>query len=99
MANMRKAWRWAANSETTLGLLLLIVALAGAGVLVDGKHACGSARCHGERLIVTISVCGTLILCAVSVLGVAWSSAPGTRRWALIGLAGELACLGAGALA
>ena len=109
MADMRKAWRaanWVLRSETTLGLLLLVVALAGAGIVVNGmssaEHACTARDTAGicddslKEIVYPISVFGTLIFCAVSLLGVKWASAVWMRRWALIGLAGELVCLAAG---
>lgn len=107
MARMGKVWRWVLRSETTLGLVLLVVALAGAGVVInwmssadDGCGTHGTAAICDNSLtdfVVPISVFGTLIFCAVSILGVKWSSAVWMRRWTLIGLIGELVCLGAGA--
>ncbi|MDN3358339.1 hypothetical protein [Actinomadura sp. DC4] len=104
---MRKVWRWVVRSETTLGLILLMFALAGAGVVIhwmsSAEQGCApgdpAAICDDalKDVIVPITVFGTLLFCAVSVLGVKWSSATWMRRWALIGLAGELACLGVGA--
>jgi hypothetical protein len=104
---MRKVWRWIWRSETTLGLVLLVVALAGAGVVVDWMSAADdgcsagatAAICDGsvKDLIVPVSVFGTLIFCAVSLIGVKWSSPIWMRRWTVIGLLGELACLAAGA--
>jgi ABC-type transport system involved in cytochrome c biogenesis permease subunit len=44
-----------------------------------------------------IAVFGTLIFCAVSLIGIKWSAPTWMRRWTLIGLVGELACLAAGA--
>jgi ABC-type transport system involved in cytochrome c biogenesis permease subunit len=95
------------RSETTLGLFLLIVALAGAGVVINwmssAEHGCTprdtAAICDGalKDVIVPICVFGTLAFCAVSVIGVKWSSYAWMRRWALIGLAGELVCLATGA--
>jgi ABC-type transport system involved in cytochrome c biogenesis permease subunit len=107
MTDMRKVWRWVAQSETTLGLLLLVIALAGAGIVVNwmssAAHGCTprdtAAVCDDalKDVIVPISVFGTLIFCAVSLIGVKWSSGTWMRRWTLIGLLGELACLAAGA--
>jgi ABC-type transport system involved in cytochrome c biogenesis permease subunit len=108
MAHMRKVWRWVLRSETTLGLVLLIVALAGAGLIINlmssAEDRCGghstAAICDDsiKDLVVPVSVFGTLIFCAVAIIGVKWSSLAWMRRWALIGLAGELACLAAGAV-
>jgi ABC-type transport system involved in cytochrome c biogenesis permease subunit len=107
MASMRKIWQWTWRSETTLGLFLLVIALAGAGVVVNwmssAEHGCTAldtaAICDDtlKEFVVPISVFGTLIFCAVSILGIKWSSLAWMRRWALIGLAGELVCLAAGA--
>lgn len=107
MATMRKLWRWTSREETTLGLVLLVVALAGVGIVVtwmsSAEHGCAptdtAAICDDslKNLVAPVSVFGTLICCAVSVIGVAWSGTAWTRRWTLIGLAGELACLAAGA--
>jgi ABC-type transport system involved in cytochrome c biogenesis permease subunit len=107
MAHMRKAWRWVLRSETTLGLLLLVVALAGAGIVVNwmssAEHGCTArdtaAICDDslKEVLVPISVFGTLIFCAVSIIGIKWSAQTWMRRWTLIGLVGELACLAAGA--
>jgi ABC-type transport system involved in cytochrome c biogenesis permease subunit len=107
---MRKAWRavnWVLRSETTLGLLLLVIALAGAGVVVNwmssAEHACTARDTAGicddalKEVVFPIAVFGTLIFCAVSLIGIKWASAVWMRRWALIGLAGELVCLAAGA--
>jgi ABC-type transport system involved in cytochrome c biogenesis permease subunit len=104
---MRKAWGWVLRSETTLGLLLLVVALAGAGVVVNwmssAGHGCTARDTAGicdeglKGVVFPISVFGTLIFCAVSLIGVKWSAPAWMRRWALIGLAGELLCLAAGA--
>jgi hypothetical protein len=104
---MRKVWRWVWGSETTLGLVLLVVALAGAGVVInwmsaadDGCTAGATAAVCDDTLkgfVVPVSVFGTLAFCAVAVIGVKWSSSAWMRRWALIGLLGELACLAAGA--
>ena len=95
------------GSETTLGLLLLVVALTGAGVVVNwmspAGHACAvrdtAEICHDtlKERVFPISIFGTLIFCGVSLMGVKWSSAVWMRRWALIGLTGELVCLAAGA--
>ena len=66
----------------------------------DGCGTQGTAAICNDSLkdfVVPISVFGTLIFCAVSVIGVKWSSAAWMRRWTLIGLVGELACLAAGA--
>jgi hypothetical protein len=107
---MRKVWQFCrrlSRSETILGLLLLVVALAGAGLVIDwmssAEHGC-TARdtatiCDDvlKDVIAAISVFGTLIFCAVSVIGVKWSSLAWMRRWTLIGLAGELVCLAVGA--
>lgn len=108
MADMGKAWRWVMRSETTLGLFLLVVALAGAGLVINwmssAEHGCAphdtAAICDDgvKDVIVPISVFGTLAFCAVSVIGVKWSSLAWMRRWTLIGLAGELVCLAAGAV-
>ena len=105
---MRKIWRWVWRSETTLGLVLLVVALAGAGVVInwmsaadDGCTAGATAAICDESLkdlVVPVSVFGTLAFCAVSVIGVKWSSLAWMRRWTLIGLAGELVCLATGAV-
>ena len=110
MAHMRKAWRavnWVLRSETTLGLLLLVIALAGAGVVVNwmssAEHACTARDTAGicddslKEVVYPISVFGTLIFCAVSLIGIKWSAPTWMRRWTLIGLVGELACLAAGA--
>jgi ABC-type transport system involved in cytochrome c biogenesis permease subunit len=107
MPDMRKFWRWVSGSETTLGLVLLVVALAGAGAVVNwmssAEHGCApkdtAAICDDslKNLVVPVSVFGTLIFCAVSVIGVKWSGTAWMRRWTLIGLAGELVCLAAGA--
>jgi ABC-type transport system involved in cytochrome c biogenesis permease subunit len=107
ITRMRKVWRWVGRSETTLGLVLLVVALAGAGVVVnwmsaadDGCTARATAAICDDSLkdvVVPVSVFGTIIFCAVSVIGVKWSSLVWMRRWTLIGLLGELACLAAGA--
>ena len=104
---MRKIWRWIWQSETTLGLVLLVVALAGAGLVINAMSAAedrcttGStaAICGGspKDVVVPVSVFGTLAFCAVSVIGVKWSSRAWMRRWTLIGLIGELTCLAAGA--
>ena len=106
---MRKTWR-AVNrvlrSETILGLLLLVIALAGAGVVVNGmssaEHGCTARDTAGicddalREVVFPISVFGTLIFCAVSIIGITWSAPAWMRRWTLIGLAGELVCLAAG---
>jgi ABC-type transport system involved in cytochrome c biogenesis permease subunit len=107
MAHMRKAWGWVLRSETTLGLLLLVIALAGAGVVVNwmssAEHGCTARDTAGicndalKDVVFPISVFGTLIFCAVSIIGITWSAPAWMRRWTLIGLAGELACLAAGA--
>jgi ABC-type transport system involved in cytochrome c biogenesis permease subunit len=107
MASMRKVWRWGWRSETALGLFLLVIALAGAGVVVNwmssAEHGCTArdtaAICDDalKEFVVPVSVFGTLIFCAVSILGITWSSPAWTRRWTLIGLAGEVVCLAAGA--
>jgi len=107
MAHMRKVWRWVIRSETTLGLFLLVIALAGAGIVVNwmgsAEHGCTprdtAAICDDtlKDVIASISVFGTLIFCAVSLIGVKWSSPTWMRRWTLIGLLGELTCLAAGA--
>lgn len=104
---MGKIWRWLWRSETTLGLVLLVVALAGAGVVInwmsaaDDRCTAGAAAaiCDDalKDLVVPVSVFGTLVFCAVSVIGVKWSSQAWMRRWTLIGLLGELACLAVGA--
>jgi ABC-type transport system involved in cytochrome c biogenesis permease subunit len=104
---MRKVWRWVWRSETTLGLVLLVVALAGAGIVINWMSAAGDRCTAGadaaicdesvKDLVAPVSVFGTLAFCAVSVLGVKWSSQAWMRRWTLIGLLGELACLAAGA--
>lgn len=104
---MRKVWRWFWQSETALGLVLLVVALAGAGIVVnrmssadDGCRPGSTAAICGGSLhdvVVPVSVFGTIAFCAVSVIGVKWSSTAWMRRWTLIGLCGELACLAAGA--
>lgn len=108
---MRKVWRsasrWVVQSETTLGLVLLVIALAGAGIVVNwlglAEHGCTprdtAAICDDalKSFVFPVSVFGTLIFCAVSVIGVKWSSATWMRRWTLIGLLGELACLATGA--
>ncbi|HZE31443.1 MAG TPA: hypothetical protein VE198_08410 [Actinoallomurus sp.] len=95
------------RSETTLGLLLLVIALAGAGVVVNwmssAEHGCTVRDTAGicsdalKEVVFPISVFGTLIFCAVSIIGIKWSAPTWMRRWTLIGLAGELACLAAGA--
>ena len=107
MAHMRKVWRWVLRSETTLGLFLLVIALAGAGIVINwmssAEHGCTprdtAAICDDalKNFVVPVSVFGTLIFCIVSVIGVKWSSATWMRRWTVIGLLGELACLAAGA--
>lgn len=104
---MRNVWRWIWRSETTLGLVLLVVALAGAGAVVNWMSAADdgcttratAAICDDslKDLVVPVSVFGTLIFCAVALIGVKWSSVTWMRRWTLIGLLGELACLAAGA--
>ena len=95
------------RSETTQGLLLLVIALAGAGVVVNwmssAEHACTARDTAGicdatlKEVVYPISVFGTLIFCAVSIIGIKWSAPTWMRRWTLIGLAGELVCLAAGA--
>jgi hypothetical protein len=95
------------RSETALGLVLLVVALAGAGAVVNwmdsAERGCTPAThaaiCDDglKSLVLPVSVFGTLICCAVALLGITWSAPAWTRRWAIIGLAGELACLAAGA--
>jgi hypothetical protein len=68
------------------------------------EHGCAphdtAAVCDdGVKNVVTpICVFGTLAFCAVSVIGVKWSSYAWMRRWTLIGLAGELVCLATGAV-
>jgi hypothetical protein len=104
---MGKIWRWLWRSETTLGLVLLVVALAGAGVVINWMSAAADRCTAGataaicddslKDLVVPVSVFGTLIFCAVSVIGLKWSSHAWMRRWTLIGLLGEIACLAAGA--
>ncbi len=104
---MQKVWRWVSRSETTLGLVLLVIALAGAGVVVnwmtsavrgctprDQAAICDEALKH---LVLQVSVFGTLAFCAVSIVGITWAAERWMRRWTLIGIAGELACLAAGA--
>lgn len=105
---MRKVWRWFWRSETTLGLVLLVVALAGVGSVInwmssaDDRCSAGSTAAICDQslkdLVVPVSVFGTLLFCAVAVIGVTWSSHAWMRRWTLIGLAGELACLATGAV-
>jgi hypothetical protein len=107
MADMRKAWWRIVGSEAALGMGLLVVALAGAGLVINwlsaAAHACApgdtAAVCHEglKSVVVPICVFGTLAFCAVALIGLTWSSRAWTRRWAVIGLAGELACLGIGA--
>jgi ABC-type transport system involved in cytochrome c biogenesis permease subunit len=107
MAYMLKVWRWVLRSETTLGLFLLVVALAGEGVVINwmssADDGCGTRGTTGicdsslTDLVTLVTVGGTLLFCAVSVIGIKWSSASWMRRWTVIGLAGELVCLAAGA--
>jgi ABC-type transport system involved in cytochrome c biogenesis permease subunit len=107
---MGKAWRavnWLSRSETTLGFLLLVIALAGAETVVtwmsSAAHGCTArdtaAICDDtlKDIVFPVSVFGTLAFCGVSLIGIKWSALTWMRRWALIGLAGELACLVAGA--
>jgi len=104
---MLKVWRWVLRSETTLGMFLLVVALAGEGVVINwmssADNGCRTQDttgiCDGSLtdLVMPVTVFGTLLFCAVSVIGIKWSSAPWMRRWTVIGLAGELVCLAAGA--